>query len=144
MKKEVLNNEQYDSVYNMLSSSDDANRLMGFQVLENIDFNKSLTKVLLLKKTCNLNGDDWKENAPKTARKLKQYGELSSVLTYKQILKIIVDTKQPEEEIQFFLDKFSTHLTNSIKNLGFDFIEETEITIKLKKNDKARITSKSL
>jgi hypothetical protein len=65
-------------------------------------------------------------------------------LTYKEILKIIVKEKQSEENIQFFLNQFSKHITNSIKDLGFDFIEETEITIKLKNNDKTGITSESI
>jgi hypothetical protein len=143
MKKEVINDDQFESLCNMLNSSDDQNVVLGLVTLENVDFTKSLTKILLLRKVCDVTPEYWKEHAPKTFKKLKSVSQ-DKPLTYKEILKIIVKEKQSEENIQFFLNQFSKHITNSIKDLGFDFIEETEITIKLKNNDKTGITSQSI
>lgn len=143
MKKEVISDEQFVVLRTMLDSDDDHNKLVGFLTIENVDFTKSLTKILLLKKLCDASNDDWKEQAPKTFKKLESMSK-DKPLTYKEILKIIVKEKQSEENIQFFLNQFSKHITNSIKDLGFDFIEETEITIKLKTNDKTGVTSESI
>jgi NADH:ubiquinone oxidoreductase subunit C len=59
MKKEVINDEQFESLYNMLNSSDNQNVVLGLVTLENVDFTKSLTKILLLKKLCNVTPEYW-------------------------------------------------------------------------------------
>ena len=37
--------------------------------------------------------------------------------------------------IQFYLDQFLGHIADSIKGLGYDFIDELELSVKLKTKD---------
>lgn len=145
MKKQVVDNQQYESLLSMLNSKNDQDKVLGLVTIENVDFNKSLTKILLLRKKADISFDLWKEHAPKTIKKFKSIDvDISKNLKYKDILEIIIKQKQTEEDIQFFLDDFSKHLHTTIKDLGFDFIENTEIEIKLKHNDKTGISSESI
>lgn len=139
MKKEVINKENYKSVLEMLNSSDEANIKMGISILENVDFNKNLTKILMLKKKCNLSISQWQDYSAKLTKKFKKIGVAEKPMLYKQILKLIIENKQSAEDIQFFLDEFANHVFGTIKNLGFDFIEDIDISIKLKVNDKAGV-----
>jgi hypothetical protein len=145
MKKEKLTIEQYESLTAMLNSNTIEDKVLGLTTIENLDFKTNLTMFLLLKKKTNVSLDLWKKHATKTTNKFKKVGiQIEKHVTYKEILKAIVKNKQSEKEIQFFLDDFSKHLFKTIEDLGFDFIEDTQITIKLKKNDKTGITSESI
>ena len=145
MKKQVVDNQQYESLLSMLDSKNNQDKVLGLVTIENVDFNKSLTKILLLRKKADISFDLWKEYAPKTIKKFKSINvDISEHLKYKDILEIIIKEKQTEEDIQFFLDDFSKHLHTTIKDLGFDFIENTEIEIKLKHNDKTGISSEGI
>lgn len=145
-KKIVITKESYDSIARMLNSNDEENQVVGLTTIENIDFKKNLVKILLLKKTCDVTVDIWKKHAPKTCAKLKKIGtDPSGIETYKSLLAVLIKNNADKNDIQFFLDIFSEHIFKSIKGLGFDFIEDTEITIKLKDNDKQnRVLSESL
>ena len=144
--KIIMTNEEYNSVLHMLQSEDQENVVIGLTTIDNLDFKSNLTKILMLKKLANIPFPMWEAHASKIYKKLTNLKlDPASTLTYKAVLNCLVTTKQPEEDIQFFLDNFSNHLFNSIKELGFDFIENTEITIKLKRNDKQnRIISESI
>jgi len=145
MKKEKITKEQYESLIAMLNSNTEQDKVLGLTTIENLDFKSNLTMFLLLKKKANISSDFWKNHASKTTNKFKKLGiNVEKHITYKEILKGIVKNNQSEEDIQFFLDDFSSHLFETIQNLGFDFIEDTQITIKLKKNDKSGITSESI
>jgi len=142
----VITAESYKSIANALNSKDEENHVVGLTTIENIDFKKNLVKILLLKKTCDVSPESWKKHAPKTFAKLKKIGTDPTVVeTYKSLLSILVKNNASKDDIQFFLDIFSDHIFKSIKGLGFDFIDDTEITIKLKDNDKQnRVLSESL
>jgi|APGre2960657423_1045063.scaffolds.fasta_scaffold09686_2 hypothetical protein len=150
MKKIKITIKEFDSILNMLDSDDKENKVVGLNTLNNLDFKSNLTMLFLLKKKANVSNELWTNNATKTYKKINNLIKISSgsadqSLTYKLLLKILIDNKQSESDIQFFLDNFAKHLFESIKNLGFDFIEDTEITIKLKQNDKqSRILSESI
>lgn len=141
MKHRAIEKTEYESLTSMLNSKDEADQKLALTTIENIGFKENLTKILLLKKKTNVGLELWKAHAPKTISKLKKIKvEAGDYLTYKEILKLIVD-KTSAEEIQFFLDDFAEHLLVSIKDIGFDFIEDAKIEIKLKQNDKTGITS---
>jgi len=132
----------YDNVLKMINSVDTENRVVALTALDNVDFNKSLSYLLLFKKQGNASGAEWAEHAPKVTGMLKGIGiNTDSVLTFKQILEIMVKRKVPVEDIQFYLNRFGDHLFNSIKNLGYNFIDTLEIKIKLKTEDGEQSTT---
>lgn len=138
-----LDIESFNNILKMLNSSDKESNVMGLVTIENLDFKKNLTIILLLKKLSQLQFNIWKINAPKTYKKIDNIIKLEDasnsaegVITYKTLLKILVNEKQTQDDIQLFLDIFASHIFKTIQGLGFDFIDDTEITIKLKTNDK--------
>lgn len=127
--------ETYNTFLKMLNSEDRENSAMALINLENVNFNKNISKILLLKKRSLASPKEWKENAPKTIKKIKSLGlDIETIYTYKEIFKIITDPKYKTSNdcIDFFLADFSNHIKEKYIKLGFDFLEDVEIIIKPK------------
>jgi hypothetical protein len=132
----ALNAETCDNILQMMNSVDGENKVVALSCIDNVDFNKNLTYILILKKQSSASTADWKEFAPNTTKMLTGIGvDVDSVLSYKQVLEILVKRKVPTEDIQFYLDRFAKYLYSSIKGLGYDFIDTLEIKLKLKTDD---------
>lgn len=132
----VLNAETYDNILSMINSVDKENRNVALSCIENVDFSKNLVYIMMLMKQGNASPEDWKTNAPKIYGMLTASGlDPASVLTYKEIIHKLVERKVPPEDIGFYMDKFINHVHGSIKNLGYDYIEKINITLKLKTPD---------
>lgn len=135
--KVTLGKDTFPNILGMLESPDPENRVVALSCIDNVDFNSNITYILILKKEgTKATTHEWLEHAPNASKLLKGMGiELDKALTYKQILETIVKRKVPSEDIQFYLDSFGLKLFQSIKGLGYDFIDELEINIKLKTSD---------
>jgi hypothetical protein len=129
--EKVINLDQrsYESVRLMLSSEDEADRIMGYLTLENINQKKSLIYTLFLRKECMFYKIiEWKTHAPIT---LKYHDSLGiDSLSHKAIYAIIKKTKNIEF-LNFYLYKLSSY----IKSVFFDdfqddLIEDIEIIFK--------------
>jgi len=132
----VLNAQTHDSILEMMNSVDTENKVVALNCVENVDFNKNLTYILILKKQGNANSSEWSEHAPNTSTMLKGLGiNIDSSLTWKQLLEILVKRKVSVDDIQFYLDRFGKHLYGSIKGLGYEFIDSLDIKLKIKLPD---------
>lgn len=140
-----LNAETHDNIVDMINSVDKENRVVALTCIENVDFNPNLVYILLLKKQGDASSAEWKEYAPNTSGMLKGLGiNIEEPLTWKQMLNVMGKQQVPEKDIQFYLDRYVKYLYNSIRNLGYDFIDKLEITLKLKSNGQQnRTTSES-
>jgi len=128
----ILSKDTHDNIVDMMKSVDTENRVVALNCIENVDFNKNLTYILLLRKQGEASASEWKEHAPNTSKMLTGIGiNLDSSLTWKQVLEILIKRKTPAEDIQFYLDRFAGHLFTSIKGLGYDFIDTLEIKVKV-------------
>jgi hypothetical protein len=129
----VLSKDTHDNIVSMMKSVDTENRVVALNCLENVDFNSNLTYILLLRMQGEATQAEWHEHAPNVTKMLKGIGiGNDSALTWKQILNVLIKRKVPAEDIQFYLDRFATHLSTSIKGLGYDFIDTVEIKVKVK------------
>jgi hypothetical protein len=128
-----LTAETHDSIVEMMNSIDLENRVVALNCIENVDFSDNLVYILLLKKQGNATTKEWREHAPHTSKMLISIGiNLDSTLTWKAYLEILAKRNTEPEKIQFYLDRFVRVIHSSIKALGYDFIEELEITLKRK------------
>ncbi len=136
----TLNAETYDNILSMINSVDQENKTVALSCIENVDFSKNLVYIMLLMKQGTATPEDWRTNAPKIYEMLQSAGlDPTSVLTYKEIIHKLVARKVPPEDIGFYMDKFINHVHSSIKNLGYDYIEKINITLKLKTPDGEQI-----
>ena len=128
----ILNKDTHDSIMDMMKSVDTENRVVALNCIENVDFNKNLTYILLLRKQGEASQSEWKEHAPNASKMLTGLGiNLDSSITWKQVLEVLIKRKVPAEDVQFYLDRFATYLFGSIKGLGYDFIDTLEIKVKV-------------
>ena len=139
-----LNQETHESMLAMMNSTDKENMVVALNCIENVDFDKSLVYILLLKKFSNASAEDWKSNAPKVSAKLKALEvDVDKPINFKKILQIIVQRKVPKDDIQFYLDRFGGYLFTTIKDMGYNYVESIEIKLKTDKNESIGAISKS-
>lgn len=133
MQKISLTGETYRSVLDMLNSSDQENVVMGLSIIEETNRIKGMACILMLKKSAKVAVNLWNEHAPQTCLWMKSLdAPVEGVITYKKILEIITHHKVETSQMQFFMDEFGKHLFDQIKQLGYDFVEDLEIKLKLK------------
>lgn len=135
MEKVKLTTETFDSVMQMLKSSDKENVVLGLTCIEELDITTGLVYLLLIKKLANVTSELWKEYCPKKVAYMNSMtNTFNTVLTYKKILELLVERKVPTTDIQFFMDKFALYLMEGLRN-DYALIESIEINLKLKLHD---------
>lgn len=131
----------FDNILGMLNSPDKENLTVAMECIENVDFKENLTYIVMLKKISNVTSDIWKTHAPETYKNLERVGATpEKPSTYKDILQIITKYKVPDADIQFYCDKFGSHLKSEIKKMGYDLVDEVVITLQLKSKTNEPIT----
>lgn len=134
MKQLTMTHERYTNICQMLNSSDVENHTIGLSILEEQPFKENAAFILLIKKEAPVSNKLWETHAPQLYKELKDIRNLDveKVLTYKSILQALVEIKAPIDQIQFYLETFSKYLHKQIIAIGYDFIEDLELKIKLK------------
>jgi len=139
MANEMMNISKFQNVLRMLLSKDTEDQITALCIFEELSFKEHMCFILLAMKHSNSNLDMvlWKEHCPKILENINALEGmvLDKPLTYKNILKIITIHKVDNSQMQFFLDEFSSHMLNQMRALGYNFIEEIELTIKVKEDE---------
>lgn len=127
-----ITKEKYQNIVNMLRSPDEENKNVALTIIETLDFNDNITKILLMKKHSQSPNKLWEEHAPNVFAKLKKVPKIdvNKTLTYKNVLAAITKMNVSAEAIEFYMKDFSEYLLNQIKHMGYDYIENIEITLK--------------
>jgi len=144
-----ITNEKYQNIINMMCSEDDENKIVALSIINELDYINNITKILLLKKHSTTANLLWKEHAPEIYKELVELQDsnlidLNRHLTYKQVLHAITRLKVPAEEFEFYMKDFSMYLLKQIKSMGYDYIEDMQLTIKYKENEQSREPSESV
>lgn len=140
-----ITRETYPNVLAMANSPDKENQIVALSLVENLDYKKNLIFILILKKQSNITADTWKEHAPTVYKKMSTSGiDPDQIISYKKVLNVLLDNKASEDHIQFYLDSFAEHMKSSIRNIGYEYVDDLQITIKLKKDDKTGSTGKGI
>ncbi len=143
-EKLKLTVDTFENTVRMMNSPDQENIVVALECIENVDFKENLTYIILVTKFANVTADIWKKHAPESAKKLESIGmELSKPMNYKKMLQILIKYKVPDSDLQFFFNKFEGNLKESIKSLGYDFIDDIKITLKLKDKQHEPISESS-
>ena len=131
---ELMTEEKFQNVCKMLESPDQENKVLALSIIEAHDFQGNLAFILLAMKYGFASNALWEENSPEIYAKLKAIKciDLDKALTFKNIMEALAEQKAPHEQGQFFLNVFSKYLFKQIAVLGYDFIEDIELVIKLK------------
>ena len=143
-----ITKEKYQNIIDMLRSPDDENKVVALTIIEQIDFKSNVTKILLLKKHSQSHKKDWEENAPTIYKELEKLADdkiidLNKHLTYKQVLSAITRLQVDKEEFQFYMNDFTNYLLHQIQSMGYDYIEDIDITLKYKEQEQSRDLSES-
>lgn len=129
----VLDATSFDNIAAMMNSQDKENLNVAFAVLENCNKKDSLVYLLLLKKDTKPKAEEWKTNAPETYKFLKNIGaDPDKVITFKQGLNVLTAQKVPADDTQFYLKYFGNYIFESVKKMGYDFVEGVEVKLKVK------------
>lgn len=141
--------EKYQNIIDMLRSPDEENKVVALTIIDQIDFKSNITKILLLKKHSESTKKQWVEHAPTIYKKLEELEgdkliDLNKHLTYKQVLSAITQLQVNKEEFQFYMNDFTQYLLHQIQSMGYDYIEDIDITLKYKEHEQSREPSESV
>lgn len=132
-EKLVLDADSFDSILAMLQSNDKENEEVAFSVINNCDKEKSLVYLLYLHRLSNEKAIEWEKRAPLAFEYLKTTGYTPDRETsYKDILDIIKASDIDEKSSEFSYSYFGKYLLDTIQKLGYDFVENIEVKIKVK------------
>lgn len=141
-KLSVLNKDNYNSVYDMITSKDKGSTTVGFSVLENVNYEESEIFLLCMLKQLNNNSvtmNTIKTEATLLYNKLENYCNSKGVTDLKISFKYIYERaiersvdKDNKNEIKFLLDLFKNELIELLTQYGFTFLEYLDIEIKQK------------
>ncbi len=132
-----ITQEKYDNIIKMLKSPDESNQILGLTILNELSFSDNITKILLILKHSNTNIGLLQKHAPGLYVDLSDLKELDlkKHITYKHLLNTLIVNKVSAEQIEFYMNDFSKYLLNQIQAMGYDYIDDIHLSIKLKKND---------
>ena len=122
------------SVISMLQSPDKENHIVALTIIEQQDYEKSFVSLILAYKFGNSKKDIWEVNAPNAFNFIQNKIKIveGKGVTFNDIFNCIIKYKLPTDEMQLFMQVFSDYLTKQCHSLGYNFIEEIEMNIKLK------------
>ena len=144
-KLSILNKDNYNSVYNMITSKDEGSTVVGFSVLENVNYEESEIFLLCMLKQLNehnVNMHTIETEATILYNKIESYCENKAIpdlkISFRNIYERAVErseTKENKSEIEFLLNIFKNELLELLTQYGFTFLEYLNIEIKQKTND---------
>ena len=120
--------EKYNSILAMMQSVDEENKVVALTIVDQLSFGDNITKILLLKKHSISSIGLWKENAPNTYKKLMELEEqglldTSLNLTYKVVLKTIVNMGVSHTDFSFYWNDFARYLTQQAQDYNYKGID---------------------
>lgn len=129
--------DRFENVLRMMESTDIENRSVALGILEQLDYSENLAFILLCKKHGAASAHEWEQQAPNLYKKLAAIPgmDMNRAITYKTALHHLKAMNAPVAQIQFFLDEFSRYLVRQLQSMGYDFIEDLEIRMKIKDHD---------
>ena len=136
LNKTKLDDEVYKNLSKMLNATEE-DRMVAYACLNTVNQTESLIYTLFLRKESKYLSE-WVKNCPKVVSYHNSYGiaKDSNIITFPtiySILKKVTKENKDEKILKFFLSKFASFIKES---LMFDFIEDVEITYKLKDDEK--------
>lgn len=144
MRKISIDDEAFHNLLKMLTSTEE-DAVVALTTINNVNFDSSMTKILLLKKLGNVNKDMWNTYAKKAYNWINRNGlDPDKNLTWQEIFDHLLRKKVPVEDIQFFLNCFGLKLFKSIKGVGYDFLDNVEINLKYNDTREKRKSSESI
>lgn len=133
LKDIIIDEDTYTNLTNMLSSSEE-DKIVALININNLDQKANVIPILFLRKECTrTNLELWKQYADKTIKYQRTLGinDSNNVIRYKNILAAInKQNVKKESNMEFFCRRFEKFVKDNL--LGFDFIENVELKIKVK------------
>lgn len=134
-EKLVIDSETYNSLTEMLQGTEE-DQVVALECIKNMDQEKSLIYTLFLRKNNLKTFGLWKEHCSKV---LKYHASLgvskdSGTVSYNDIMRIMKEQSNKEENVKVFMKDFARFLKENMYTY-FDFIEDVQIEVTLKKQD---------
>jgi hypothetical protein len=133
--------EKLKNIISMLQSTDKENHTVALTLLENVDYNECFVQLLLAYKQGHAKAEAWIADAPSAYDFIKGKAVMSDTnITFNDIFQAIIKHKYPVEQMQLFLLVFTEYLKDQCQSLGYSFIEEIEMNVKLKETTHVNAT----
>lgn len=135
IKSIIIDKEKYQSLLKMLESSEE-DAEVAFQAIDNLDKDKNLIPILLLRKHTFFNNKAnlWSERCKKHVSHQETLGieKFTRSITYNSIYDIMIQNKKsiPSDHVKLFVEDLCTYFKNNM--IKFDFVEDIDIQIIIK------------
>lgn len=124
-----ITEEYYNSILKMIASPNKEDLVLSLQIIENMNYEDNFIYILFLYRACNEPQRKlWIDIAPKSGNfceDLKAKHTLNVIGLHKTLI-----GKVTKEQEDFVNKEFGKTLRNTMRNYGYDFIEEINLKIK--------------
>ena len=137
MEPADLNTETYHRALQMLNSNDDSNQLIGLSCINQLNMERNLLYIMLLKRHGRAHHTMWERHAPIAYKRLRQEGvEVDGLLGFHQILAIIGKLSYVSiESLEYTLKMAAFLIQEQLVSLSPAVLKDLEVKINLKHND---------
>jgi hypothetical protein len=121
-KKVTITSDEVENVLKMLLSTDEDNKYLAYEIMENCDHAKSNGALMLLIKFSNLPGLILEKNIPKTIQHLKKEAYLLAdavTLTMPALFHRMLARKEDKSIMELFIKLHNQYLTNIMEAWGY-------------------------
>jgi hypothetical protein len=135
----------YNTLYKMLVSTDEENKVLGLSIMEEHDFKSNIMCNFLLYKNTNVDAGLWEKHCGYVLKHIRNYMNKTTenYLTYKVIFNITKLVKVDNDQLELYLQQLNNFLINTLKNQGYDYIESINVKLNIKEHEPNRELSKS-
>jgi hypothetical protein len=132
----VIKEDKLANIIKMLDADNKEDRVTALSVLEQNVKDNPIAILLAFKIGRKANWKEWEDETTQAwtyINKVKKTkANVALRLTFKDIFDHILRAKHSPDQMELFLKYFSQFLTNECLNLGYDFVQNINMEIKLK------------
>lgn len=132
----VIKEDRLANIIKMLDADNKEDRVTALSVLEQNVKDNPIAILLAFKMARQANWKEWEEETTQAwtyINKVKKKKDNTALrLTFKDIFDHIIKAKHSPDQMELFLKYFGEFLTGQCLSLGYDFIQNINMEIKLK------------
>lgn len=135
----ILTKDEVKNLIGMLKSPDKDNKVIAYEVISNLDFEKNIGEIMLMYRLGDYSLENW-EQYSKMAHdfimdKIENYNGDSSttMISTGEMLSLMLINNASKDSIDLFLKFFTEEMTKTLRSMAYP-MDKIEFNIKLKQD----------
>lgn len=135
----ILTKDEVKNLIGMLKSPDRDNKVIAYEVISNLDFEKNIGEIMLMYRLGDYSLENWEQYSKMAHEfimdKIENYiGDSSTTMVSTgEILSLMIMNNASKDSIDLFLKFFTEEMTKTLKSMNYP-MDKIDFDIKLKQD----------